>query len=249
MAASLLVNGAHGSHTPDHKFNDLVSHTLEDSQTLVRFQEPHAEFPPEAGAQNSGSHGSDSDPDDLAPEMAESMLSKRSDASSSTIGALARGRSIFRPTTSASAPDVRAAGLDEVTGTNWRQLSGSRTRGAATVRDRPSQSRSRSVVFLSIWAFVSLGGLFKRSNYASPPMHSASVGGLAWKMKVVKDAPSLAYAAAVGVLDEGLPPPPMDYSLLVGRIAAWMCVCFYLTSRMPQICRFTLKKLFPSLSG
>lgn len=207
---------------------------------FVRFQDPsqHAAvtaFPP----QPSPSHeeydngASDNEEIDGLPEMAESTLSQKSDASSSTIGALQRGRSIYRPSTSASAPDVRTMGVDEAgaAGPNWRQLSGSRTRGVTgPPRERPSQSRTRSVVFLSIWTMVGLGGLYRRSTTAIP----GSIVEAAWKVNStalqIPDHPIAAH------LQEGMPPPSIDYSLLVGRVAAWMCVCFYLTSRMPQIC-------------
>lgn len=207
---------------------------------FVRFQDSsqHAAataFPP----QPSPSHeeydksASDSEEIDGLPDMAESTLSQKSDASSSTIGALQRGRSIYRPSTSASAPDVRAIGGDEAgaAGPNWRQLSGSRTRGVTgPPRERPSQSRTRSVVFLSIWTMVGLGGLCKRSTTAIP----ASIVEAAWKVNSTA-LETLDHPIAAS-LQEALPPPPIDYSLLVGRVAAWMCVCFYLTSRMPQIC-------------
>lgn len=244
MAASFV--GADGSRTPDHKVRSLSPYTLEDSQTLVRFQETPAAFPPESSTSRrdqysrSRSHSS-SDSEDVPPEMSESITSKKSDASSSTIGALARGRSIYRPSTSASAPDVRAGVIDDGNGTIWRQLSGSRPRGVTGPRDRPSQSRTRSVVFLSIWAFIGLGGLYSRSSALMPRAASNKTSGAAWKVTMPRgevEAYASSYAAAATILDNGLPPPPIDYSLLVGRVAAWLCVCFYLTSRMPQICQY-----------
>lgn len=241
------VVGADGSQTPDHKVPSLSPHPIGESQTLVRFQETHDAFPPEPFSQydrrSRSRSQSNSDSEEIPPEMTESILSKRSDASSSTIGALARGRSIYRPTTSASAPDIRVAGLEDVNETNWRQLSGSRTRGATGPRDRPSQSRTRSVVFLSIWAFIGIGQLYKRGSFPLPSKALNHSKGMAWKALISRNehaTSSVASVAAVTALDDGLSPHPIDYSLLVGRVAAWLCVCFYLTSRMPQICKLSI---------
>lgn len=214
--------------------------------TLVHFQDPEfaAGFPPPhttssspSSRKRANSSTSDNEEDvDGLPDMAESTLSQGSNASSSTIGALQRGRSVFRPSVSASAPDIRAMGTEEAGvagGATWRHASGSRTRGVtAPIRDRPSQSRTRSVVFLSVWTMIGLGGRFyKRSSAAI----SSSVAESAWKVDLASR--ELQDDMLVKTMQEGMPPLPPDYSLLVGRAAAWMCVCFYLTSRMPQICK------------
>lgn len=85
---------------------------------------------------------------------------------------------------------------------------------------------------------MGLGGLFRHSSSLLPRDTSTLANGTAWKAVNAGEelvATSLAYAAAATTLDDGLSPAPIDYSLLTGRVAAWMCVCFYLTSRMPQI--------------
>lgn len=241
LAASYISNGYPKQHAHNHKLPEDDSHTLKDSQSLVRFEEPQSAFPPNIGAQKSGSYHSDSNSDtEPRPEMTESTLSKRSDASSSTIGAADRGRSNHRTATSTSAPTVLTPTTDDGYEPVWRQLSGSRTRGLTANRDRSSQSRTRSVVFLSIWAFMGFGGLYTRNTQFISQNTPPSAFESAWKVRVPRSelvASTMAYATGISTLEDGIPPPPMDYSLLVGRIAAWMCVCFYLTSRMPQICK------------
>jgi hypothetical protein len=186
---------------------------------------------------------------DTPVQMTESSTSSiNSDGSTSTIAALTRGRSVFRnQTTSASAPDIRTSSSADALDHHFRQASsGSRPRLAAVVSRDPSiNSRTRSVVFLSIWTFVGLGQLFGRSlqysnTSASAPSSTtttAAAAAFAWKARSAVDA--LALSPPGNGFEEPIPLVPIDYSRLVGRLAAWMCVCFYLTSRMPQICRWS----------
>lgn len=243
MTSSLIGNGVYDAHLIGSKDGGGLRHPVlprgnSDSSPLVHFREsPQDSFPP-AAVQTQENSYSDSEVQDGLPEMTDSILSQRSDASSSTIGALQRGRSIFRPPTSASAPDVRVLGQDETAGVSWRQMSGSRTRlPTSGSHSRPSQSRTRSVVFLSISAGLGLRGLYKRSATA---MHSTGKD-IAWKTTTSHEINDFSLdLGTVRTSGEILPPPPIDYSLLVGRVAAWLCVCFYLTSRMPQICKSKL---------
>lgn len=214
--------------------------------------------------------------EDLAapPDMMASVHSERSHASTSTLGTIRRGRNPRRTVTAQSAPlyALAASASERVisdAGLHQQQPDGRQP--VPFVRDRsgskmraPSASRSRSVIFLSLFAFIGIGSLVPLDrSFSHEPVSpvTALASNTAWRAPRLPEPVHIARDISHTVQDVNLatvvpyvpskvqstPKPgpvvhPVDYQRLIGRLSAWICVVFYLTSRMPQICGW----LFPS---
>lgn len=208
-------------------------------------------------------------------QSVQSLASQATTASqASTISTLPRGRrrEISATPRANTYPNPSLPRLDDLIASpdsvpEMRQASISRQHS----RIRTSTSRSRSIVFLSIWTFVGVGryiGVPLSQVVAVNSLYHTSSPARAWVADPVghrlQDRALLAgpntvtdtdvYAAtlpdvAVAGRDDlnksanhpshpEFPEPepqPIDYKRLIGRVSAWICVVFYLTSRMPQI--------------
>lgn len=195
------------------------------------------------------------------PEMIESFTSNASNRSSSTVGTARRGRrggrSRGEPGSTNALPNLAGSIVNAVE--DMRESTWSRERLATTSRRRgPSSSRTRSVVFLSIWTLVGLGRLLPysaspRGSFGDLLIGHSRPSPIAWAAVPTPSTPPFQQGSAQALLeshldstphllhrrsvpsDEPADPPPIDYKRVIGRISAWTCVVFYLTSRMPQI--------------
>lgn len=228
----------------------IVAHTpkLHSDQKYAHQSDPRSSNP---------SDSSDAEDGTAAAEMYESMQSKMSDKSTSTIGSLRRGRSAVRsqqhrPRQELQTPSHPALGEQQVAvevprddRQQHRQISGSRQRQSTDTREPSVPSRVRSVVFLSLWTFCGLAGLWSRSVTPTMSSYSDSTGTSQpeiWTRSLSQVNTIEHHISLPRDLADGAP-PPIDYSLVIGRVSAWICVCFYLTSRMPQICKPCLTTL------
>lgn len=112
-----------------------------------------------------------------------------------------------------------------------------------TVRTHGTSSRASrrgaSMVFLGVWALFSFGTL-ARNGSGTPFDGIANVGRVL--VSKTTNAPTAAPAASVAsgdiasalgvLLDDNVRP---SKTRILGRIFAWLCTTFYLTSRLPQI--------------
>jgi hypothetical protein len=210
-------------------------------------------------------------------EMRDSFHSDRSKKSVSTIGeSQRRGRNWSRMARSAPLPPLSAVSGGEAghvtsgsTTPIMRQTSLSRDRDRPIVsRSRTSQSRSRSVMFLSVWGsavfvrYAAMPGLSMLGTSLSSRSEPNPAPARAWRAAISDEALATS-SSAPGHVDvvyamtdaeakhpEGphvpaipneppIPPPSkeVDMRRSIGRISAWIAVVFYLTSRMPQICK------------
>ncbi|CAD6587450.1 MAG: hypothetical protein CYPHOPRED_003917 [Cyphobasidiales sp. Tagirdzhanova-0007] len=219
----------------------------------------------------------------IPSEMMESFTSDMSRKSASTTDNLPRGRKVHRSTTLQSVPlsvpltdNISSA----ITLPRVQQSSMSRERAARIARI-PSQSRTRSVVFLSIWVFLGLTRIASFPNtsilssvdtdtgeYISPiawkatssPLSSSSQSTLVFNeyvkphihtLSLSSPSPMLA-ALSFGRRDdfpEDHVHPDLEYEKLAGRVSAWICAVFYLTSRMPQIWKNFRRRSVEGLSS
>ena len=208
---------------------------------------------------------------DPTDEMRDSFHSEASKKSASTIGeSQQRGRKYSRMARSAPLPPLSALSAGESTSDQaaMRQTSLNRDSDRPIVsRTRTSQSRSRSVMFLSLWGFVGFvryAAIPGATTLLSRRSEADLVPARAWKASIPDEIaiPHSAVESEAGhadleyiaseakhpqppdsppIPDEPSIPPPskeVDMKRSIGRISAWIAVVFYLTSRMPQICTF-----------
>jgi len=214
----------------------------------------HSPYPPTGDDRPSLGRRGLSD-DNVPADMMESFTSNASNkSSSSTIGTVHRGRRSGRiPTVGTAEPLPTLVGSVGDFVDDMRQPSWSRER-LSTRRSPPSPSRTRSVVFLSIWTLFGLGRLLTSTGPGARSDVSISnpviISPVAWQassfdasggtVEVTWDQtlelPLRIQSQKREKTPEDNPDfPPLDYKRIIGRISAWMCVVFYLTSRMPQI--------------
>ena len=121
------------------------------------------------------------------------------------------------------------------------------------------------MVFLSVWAFVGfarLGGFAPDALAPATRDAGHTNNAIAWLASSDLTATSVSARGALRPLEVHVqdrrdlvridpahpepepeeppasPPPETDMKRSIGRLSAWIAVIFYLTSRMPQICRF-----------
>ncbi|KAL7006083.1 hypothetical protein EMMF5_004421 [Cystobasidiomycetes sp. EMM_F5] len=207
-------------------------------------------FPSPRLSADYSNRSADSVPTNMVDSV-QSVLSHASTASAQSSSTLPRGRrKEAHLTRSAPLPPLPGTPqLRESAGPEMRQSAFSRDRGPS--RSRHSTSRARNAVFLSIWVFFSFNHLssYRSSSITSPSLSTpTSQQALAWSAWTPSgqyshtapiDASATLYKRTVDLQSSPLPDipqtPTVNIRRLIGRLSAWICVVFYLTSRMPQI--------------